>query len=368
MATGGSAVAIILLARANATDGSLTGTLAACLTAPHILGPIFGRWLDATKEPKYIITAAAFLYPGLFQLAMWGFQQSFLELIIISLLMCGACSSLLMGGLSTQLIGLVDNNLPSRRRAQSWDNITYGLGLTIGPLLIATLVSNYSIYLSVTLLMSFPVLAGLFILRFPSPQQEKNTKQKAALGFKQVLNIIYQSSQLKRTIVMTSGASFSIAALPVLSVYLSEEWQRSQEQGAYLVTFYGIGCLCGALLLIAKPMKANAMVLLRNIGSILLISILLVMASPSFSAGLVTYWLCGVINSIFFVATLAARSEYAPEQGAAQIYLWVAAAKISAASIGTFITGYLVDISTEVPLIVASTVLISALTLCFWRR
>ena len=115
-------------------------------------------------------------------------------------------------------------------------------------------------------------------------------------------------------------------------------------------------------------MKAEAIVLLRNVGLVLLLTLILVILSPSFNAGLATYWLCGVVNSIFFAVTLAARSEYAPQQGAGQIYMWVAAAKISAASLGAFVAGFLVDQSITLPLIVSSMVLALTLVLCFGRK
>lgn len=367
MATGGAAVAIILLARDYGAEGKMTGILAACLTAPHILGPVFGRWLDGSPDPRRIIGAAAFLYPMAFQLAIVGFEQN-IWLAVMPLLVCGACSSFMMGGLSTQLSGLVSSDLPSRRRAQSWDTVTYGIGLTMGPLVIALLSLVYSIYFTVSFLMLLPIFAGLMIFRFPRLAAHDSQVDKVVPGFIAVISIIYHSTPLKRTIAMTSGASFSIAALPILSVYLSDLWQGNHESGAYLVTFYGVGCLCGALILMAKPMRADAMRLLRNVGFVLLLSLILVTFSQSLWSGLAAYWLCGVVNSIFFAVTLAARTEYAPEQGAAQTYLWVAAAKISAGSLGALVAGYFVDVSIKVPLIVGSAMLASVLLLCFWGK
>ncbi len=99
----------------------------------------------------------------------------------------------------------------------------------------------------------------------------------------------------------------------------------------------------------------------------LLLSLILLSVSQSFSAGLAAYLLCGIVNSIFFAVTLAARSEYAPQQGAAQIYMWVAAAKISAASLGAFIAGFLVDFSISLALVVSSAVLAITLIMRFRR-
>jgi MFS family permease len=368
IATGASAVTIILLARTFSVEGKMAGIMAACLTAPHVLGPVYGRILDEARDPRHIIAAATFVYPGFFKLAMWGLENNHIWLVISSLLVCGACSSFMMGGLSTQLVKLVGNDLTTRRRAQSWDTLTYGIGLTIGPLMIAVLTSVVSIQQSASILMNLPIVAGMLILCLPLLSLREAQDQKPMPNFKQVANILYQSGRLKRTICMTAGASFSIAALPVLAVYLGELWQNSQERGAYLVTLYGVGTLCGALLLMLKPMREEALILLRNIGIVLLITLILIALSPSFQIGLVTYWLCGVVNAIFFAATLAARTEYAPEQGAAQVYLWVAAAKISAGSIGAIVAGYLVDASVHLPLIVASVILSLIIFLCFGRR
>ena len=115
-----------------------------------------------------------------------------------------------------------------------------------------------------------------------------------------------------------------------------------------------------------RPFKADALNLLRIISVALLISVLPALSySLTFSWGLFCYWLCGVVNSLFFAA-VAARTEYAPAQGAGQIYMWVAAVKISAASMGAFIAGVMVDIGVLMPMVV-SCVLAMGLLFCFFK-
>ena len=166
---------------------------------------------------------------------------------------------------------------------------------------------------------------------------------------------------------MTSCASFSVAALPVLAVYLTESWLNNREYGAYLVTAYGVGNFFGATILMVKPLRKEALQLLRNVGAILLVTLMFIAVSHSFYTGLFSYWLVGVINAIFFAVTLAARSEYSPEKGAAQIYMWVAAAKIGAASLGALMAGFLVDKSILVALIFAICILALSLLFSFTR-
>lgn len=70
---------------------------------------------------------------------------------------------------------------------------------------------------------------------------------------------------------------------------------------------------------------------------------------------------------MFFVVTIAARRENSPAQGAAQICMWVAAAKITAASLGAFVAGLLVDHITTLPLVASITMLNLTLLICFVR-
>ena len=300
IATGGSAVAIVLLARDYGADGTMVGILAACLTAPHVLGPLYGRWLDEVRDTRIILAATSVSFAAFFQLAILGFNLNLHWLTMTSLLVCGVCSSFMMGGLSTQLTHLVDEDVQTRRRAQSMDTSTYGFGLTVGPLIVALFGSLYPLQTTVALLMSLPVVAGVIILCLPRLRNTHERGHEEALGFRDVINIMARSSALKRTFAMTAAGSFAVAALPVIAVYLSEAWQHSREDGAFMVTAYGVGCLCGAFLLMLRPMKADAVVLLRNVGLLLLVTLILVAASASFMMGMLTYWLCGVVNSIFF--------------------------------------------------------------------
>lgn len=365
VATGGAAVATVLLARSSGTDGKTAGLMAACLTAPHVLGPLYGRWLDSAGDPRRIIAAACFLFVIGFQVAVTGFENNNLLAVIIALLVCGTCTSFMMGGLSTQVVKLVGDNLSQKRKAQSWDTFTYGLGLTLGPMLIALFTEHYAVSVSVRVVMSLALLAGVFTLFIPIELRRDKGNAIQAQKIASVITILWHSGPLKRTLLMTSGAAFSLAALPVLAVYLSESWLHGAKSGAYLVTGYGVGCLCGAIILMLRPLRSEALILLRNVGGALLIALVLVALSGSFTMGMLTYWLCGVVNSIFFAVTLAARSDYAPAQGAAQIYMWVAAAKISFASLGAFAAGLLVDIALKMPLFVSVCALLLSLLLCF---
>ena len=215
---------------------------------------------------------------------------------------------------------------------------------------------------------SLAIVASGFILRFPTAQARPKEHKQEIPDLTQVFQIFQRSAALKRTVLMTSAASFSVAALPVLAVYLAEFWQFSKENGALLVTAYGVGNLIGALYLIIRPLTTDALLLLRNVGLLLLVALGVVSMSQSFYTGLAGYCLVGVVNAIFFAVTLAARTDYAPEKGAAQVYMWVAAAKIGAASVGALVAGFLVDQAVILPLLCSCLVLILVFSFCFFHR
>jgi MFS family permease len=365
--TGASGVAILLLSRDFGADGALAGALAACLTAPHVLGPIYGKWLEKANNAFIVIAISCLLFTAFFQLAILSIERQQLWLTFLTLLLCGACSSFMMGGLSTQVNHLVGDDVTVRRKAQSWDALTYGIGLTVGPMLIAVFSSVYSAQFAVSAVMFLPVLASLIVLSLPKGHKHNQQHKHQVPNFKQVIKALWQTPALKTTLLMTSGAAFSFATLPVVAVYYSEAFQQGQENGAYLVTLYGVGCLCGALSLVLTPLKKDALTLLKNVGCLLVICLILVSLSHSFSASMLTYWICGVVNSVFFAVTIAARTEYSPARGAAQIYMWVAAAKITAASLGAFVAGLLVDHLITLPLVASITMLSLTLLICFVR-
>lgn len=61
----------------------------------------------------------------------------------------------------------------------------------------------------------------------------------------------------------------------------------------------------------------------------------------------------GIANAMFFAATLAARSEYAPVEARSQVFIWVGALKIAAGSAGTAAAGAAITQTVWAPLLLA---------------
>ncbi|MFJ9377094.1 hypothetical protein [Streptomyces sp. NPDC101455] len=62
--------------------------------------------------------------------------------------------------------------------------------------------------------------------------------------------------------------------------------------------------------------------------------------------------LAGVLGAFFFASTLVARTEYAPSGARGQVFIWVAALKITSGSAGTALAGSLTGVTVQLPLVV----------------
>jgi MFS family permease len=61
--------------------------------------------------------------------------------------------------------------------------------------------------------------------------------------------------------------------------------------------------------------------------------------APSYPLAAAAFIAGGLVNGPFFAATLAARTEYAPAGGRAQVFVTMAAAKVAASAAGAAIAG-----------------------------
>jgi MFS family permease len=61
--------------------------------------------------------------------------------------------------------------------------------------------------------------------------------------------------------------------------------------------------------------------------------------APSYPVAVAAFVAGGLVNGPFFAATLAARTQYAPTGGRAQVFVTMAAAKVAASAAGAAIAG-----------------------------
>ncbi len=366
-ATAAAIVSILILASENGIPSHQMGILAACLSAPHLLGPIWGRWLDMADDSRKLIVAAACVYSVFMATTALLFQHLTFTILMLLLIVCGGSAPYLMGGISGLLNGLFNSNQSMRRKAHAWDVCSYAVGTTVGPMIVAGLTSISDTQTAVVSIAVLPLISAMLIMRLPI-NNGSTSRSTTAPSIGKVATQIVTTGPLSRTMYLTIATSFSLAALPICAIFLAGEWGQEQASSATLVTLYGFGNLVGALCLIRFPNQKEPEQLMIVSAIAVSLGLLLVSTTSYYTLGLGAFFICGVANAVFFAASLAARVEYAPAESSMQVFMWIAAMKIAAVSIGSTILGYIAADSPSNALWVSFATILSVATVSFIHK
>ncbi|MGX9883267.1 MFS transporter [Streptomyces sp. NPDC002276] len=351
-ADGGAVVAVVLLVTSSGGSGTLAGVLGACITAPHLLGPFVARTLDLARDGRKVIAAACLLYATALTTGVLTYGHSPVVPTALLLATAGTCGPLLTGGISSRLPAIVGPRLRTQRRAQGWDVATYGIGGTVGPSLVAALsgwVSPTAAALALALGAAIAA-GGVLLLPFTAPSHGGD--RAAILKPGATLALIAGTGRLRRTVYLTMVVALSVAALPITAVHLTKILGIEPATAALLTAAYGLGNLTGSIAVMTFPLTGAPDRLMRRLALGVVAGLLTVTVSPAFAVSVAAYALTGILNSFFFASTLAARTEYAPSGARGQVFIWVAALKITSGSAGTALAGSLTSVSVRLPLVV----------------
>lgn len=337
-ADGGAVVAIVLLAHSIGLPGWTAGLLGASITAPHLLGPLIARRLDTAHDGRKVIAVSAVAHGVLLGVAALMMPVSWA--IWPALLLCasGLFGPMLTGGISSRLPSIAGPSQDSQRRAQSWDVASYGFSGTLGPAAVAWIAAAQSPLTAALVLAAAAITGAAAVLLLP--RQAPATDTSAVPSPVRTLHLIWASGPLRRTLGLTVVVAFSVAALPIYAVAVAPTLGGAAVAGT-LVAGYGIGSLVGSALLMVRPLRSDADHLTSRLSLLVAITLAGVILAPGFAVALGAFAVAGIANSLFFAATLAARSEYAPVSARGQVFIWVGALKIAAGSAGTAATGAL---------------------------
>jgi len=117
-----------------------------------------------------------------------------------------------------------------------------------------------------------------------------------------------------------------------------------------------------------RPLRRDADPLMSSLAALVAATLILVMLTPTLPTSLIAFGLAGIANAMFFAATLAARSEYAPIEARGQIFIWVGALKIAAGSAGTAVAGATIAQTVWAPLLLATALTAVAATTSIIER
>lgn len=346
-ADGGGVVAVVLLVTTSGGSGWTAGLLGACLTLPHMAGPFVARSLDVARDGRTVLAVACVLHGGLLAAAVLSYPFSWVGVPALLLIASGVIGPLLTGGISSRLPAIAGPDLVAQRRAQGWDVATYGIGGTIGPSVVAVVAAWTNATVAALVLVGGTVLAA-FVVRLLPYAAPHGTDADVPHPVR-TLQIIARTGALRRTLYLTMIVALSVGVLPVTAVASAGSFGVEPATAGALAACYGLGGLAGSVLVMIRPLRNDpdaAMPLLASLVAIALIGVLL---APGIWIAAAAYLTAGVLNSLFFAATLAARSEYSPLPVRGQVFVWVGALKITAGSAGTAAAGALVAHAVQLP-------------------
>ncbi len=348
-ADGGAVVAVVLLVDASGGSGALAGVLAACLTAPHLLGPFVARPLDVVRDGRRVLAVACLVYAVALGAGVVTYGRVPAVATGALLVVAGTCGPLLTGGISSRLAAIVGPELRSQRRAQGWDVATYGIGNTVGPSLVAALSGGTSPSVAALALAGGAgVAAGCVLLLPHAPTGPQGT---AVLRPGPTLLLIARDPRLRPTLYLTMVVAVSVSALPVVAVEMTGVLGVGASTAAALTAAYGLGNLLGSITVMIAPPTGDPGRLMRRLALGVVAALCVVTASRDIGLSITAFALTGILNALFFTATLAARTEYAPAGARGQVFIWVAALKITAGSAGTALAGGLSGVDVRLPLV-----------------
>jgi len=352
--SGGAVVGIVLLVTTHGGTESLAGLLAATITAPHLMGPFVARTLDRAQDPRNVLAAACVIHGGLLAAAVLAYPVASPWLVAALLTGSGLAGPLVMGGLSSRLPDIAAPDRRSQRSAQGWDVASYGISGTLGPALVALLAASTDASVALLVLAATAISATAFVRLLPPTLPRSSTA--AALKPITTLRLMLGTGPLRRTLYLTMCVALAVAALPVAAVGLAADLGTGAAAAGVLTAIYGAGGLVASITLMVRPLRADADRSTTMLATAVATALALTLLSYSFWIAVVMYAVAGACNSYFFAATLAARSEYAPDTARAQIFVWVGALKIAAGAAGTVLAGVLIAPHVLIPIIVAAVI------------
>jgi MFS family permease len=349
-ADGGAVVAVVLLVTSSGGSGTLAGALGACITAPHLLGPFVARPLDLARDGRKVIALACLLYATALTTGVLTYARVPAPVTALLLAVAGTCGPLLTGGISSRLPAIVGPELRTQRRAQGWDVATYGIGGTVGPSLVAALSGWVSPSAAALALAGGAGVAAGCVLLLPYAPPVHGGDRAAILKPGPTLALVARTGRLRRTVYLTMVVALSVAALPITAVHMTKILGIDTSTAAVLTAAYGLGNLTGSAAVMVSPLTGEPDRLMRRLALGVVVGLGTVSASHVFTLSVAAFALTGIVNALFFAATLAARTEYAPAGVRGQVFIWVAALKITAGSAGTALAGSLTGLDVRLPL------------------
>ncbi len=353
-ADGGAGLGLVLLALAPASHldhpGPTAGLLVAGLSAPHLAGPFVARRLDRARDGRRVLAIAFAAYAVLLAAGAVLLGRAPLPLVGGCVVLAGTCGPLLTGGLSSRVTDLAADTgqgqrrgqRRAQRRAQGWDAVTYGLGGTAGPALVAATAAVTGALTAVLVLCAGALVAAGLTLTLPEDRRSEADATQA-LTVRAAIALVARTGPLRRVTYTTMVNAAVCGGLSLLAVTLGRALSSWPSAGATLAATFGAGNLLGSMALTARPLRGEPERLTIRCLAVLSAIYACCAAAPTYLLAVIAFTVAGAANAAMFTATLAARAEYSPPTARAQIFVSVSGLKVGAVAAGTALAGAFVS-------------------------
>ncbi|WP_157719861.1 MFS transporter [Microlunatus sagamiharensis] len=361
MVDAGAGVGLLLVA-AQRLDDPVTaartgGLLVALFTLPHLAGPLLARRLDLARDPRRLLGAAYAVVAVLLAAAAWTLGRAPTPLVAALVVLAGFGGPMLTGGLSSRLADLAGAGERAQRRAQGLDATSYGVAATAGPTLVAALAGWLSPASALACLAGLGLVSAALAQTLP-PVPARPVA--AVPRVREVLALVIRSPPLRRVNYATMVTAGAQAGLAVVVVQLAGPYDVRPATAAVLLAASGAGNLVSSLVLSVVPLTGEPDRLTTRHVAVLAGCFGLCALAPSFGWAIAAFALMGVTTAPFVTATFAARTAYAPEGARGQVFVTLAALKISTASGGTALAGLLVGLGPHALLLLGGSAVLAA--------
>ncbi|WP_405140503.1 MFS transporter [Sphaerisporangium sp. NBC_01403] len=338
-ADGGAAVGLVTLAAVHLRDGAAVGgVLAAVLTAPHLLGPWTARRLDRARDGRRFL---AMSFAG-YGIALAGgaalVGHASLPLVAVLIGLAGLSGPLLTGGLSSRLSAIAGPEARSQRRAEGLDAVSYGLGNTAGPAAVAGTAAMTTPLVAMLLLGGAAVTAAAITMTLPRDTARRSSPEDVP-AVRAALRMMLATGPLRRVTIAAAFPAFCVGALSLVAVVFGSQLSARPGAGAALAAAFGFGNLAGSLAVTAFPLRGEPETLAIRHAVIMAVAFGVCALAPTYLTAVVAFAVTGACNAPLFTASLAARSLYSEPRARAQVFVSMAAFKMTMASAGAAAAG-----------------------------
>ncbi|WP_411105196.1 MFS transporter [Streptomyces sp. cmx-4-9] len=337
----GTAAAVVLLALSTAGAGAegaaaYSGLLAACLTIPHMLGPLSARFLSLMPSARSGLCVSFAVFAVTFGAAGVLIHRDSPLLAAAALAVTGFLGPIVTGGLSSHLSSLVPVEQRSQRRAQSADSLTYAISNSVGNSLVGAAAAVVSPLATVFMLCGLAAAAAVLTSALPLEDTDRASKARASM--KNVLLAMVRIKQLRDIVIITYGNVIGYGSLIVLSTTFARSHGLPASVGALLLSVMGLGSLLVAAWLIVRPLALDVVTAAK--WSAVISGVFMVV--PAFTgvwvAG-VAFLVVGGCQALLNTAALAIRREASPPDLRESVFVTMAGLKVGVGTLGLALAG-----------------------------